>query len=576
MISTTDIGTTLAISPAQFTPTVPTSLAELLVRIDRRTGTQEGMLHAVAARFVEYVGLTGEAVSIEMLHDQKESFISHLKAGKYKTSSVKSYRNYLNILLRRAHEAGWVRPKKVLPSEWQVIADVMPRRAQRSILSFAVRIGRGPGTLCEDDLAAWRQERVKAGRSLKDAEGDCSRFRTAIARTGLSSQLPLIRPRNKHYGVALADMHPDLRQEVEELMDWKVSEFQLDRPFGARIRPISAKRLTNLFCRITGFVQKIAHKPEVTSLSDLISRDHIAGFATWGRNTRKMKGQSLSSGLGMVYAALRHNPRYKALDLSWFKSIIDQMPHESQSTIDQRKAKKYISYQEAEQIPGRIRAQRMKTKAPNPRTLALHARNELLMLWLLILAWRQRNIRDCRVTGDNPNLFEAPISPFSMATRPSWVAEQERASPGTSFWQIHFDPSETKTKNEVNAFLPSELVPLLEEYLSIHRPVLVGKSDPGTLFVSSTGRPMKVGQMRSLVTKLASAHAGVPVTPHLYRDIVAYEWLKTHPEDYLTVSKLLWHRNLNTTLRIYGRRFDESTGVARMDDWRSSRSKKAA
>jgi integrase len=165
-----------------------------------------------------------------------------------------------------------------------------------------------------------------------------------------------------------------------------------------------------------------------------------------------------------------------------------------------------------------------------------------------------------------------------MATRPSWVADQERAPPGTSFWQIHFDPSETKTKNEVNAFLPSELIPLLEEYLSIHRPVLVGKSDPGTLFVSSTGRPMKVGQVRSLVTKLASAHARRTChTSSVPRHrIVAYEWLRTHPEDFLTVSKLLWHRNLNTTLRIYGSRFDESTGVARMDDWRSSRSKKAA
>jgi integrase len=576
MNSITDIGTTLATSASQFTPTVPTNLTELLLLIDRKTGTQEGMLHAVAARFLEYVGLNGEAASIEMLHDQKESFIAYLKAGKYKPSSVRSYRNYLNILLRRAGEAGWVRPQNVLPPKWQIIADVMPRRAQRSILSFAVRIGRDPETLCEDDLAAWRQERVKAGRSLKDAEGDCSRFRTAIARTGLSAQLPLIKPRNKHYGVALADMHPDLRQEVGELVDWKVSDFQLDRPSGARIRPISAKLLTNLFCRITGYVQNITNNPEITSLSNLINRDHIAGFATWGRNTRKMKGRSLSSGLAMIYAALRHHPRYKALDLTWFESIIDQMPIESQSTIDQRKAKKYISYAEAEQIPGRIRAQRMKAKAPTPRTLAIHARNELLMLWLLILAWRQKNVRECRVAGDNPNLSKAPISPFSMATRPSWVAEQERSSPGKSYWQIRFDPSETKTKNEVNAFLPSELVPLLEEYLSIHRPVLVGKSDPGTLFVSSTGRPMKVGQMRSLVTKLASAHAGVPVTPHLYRDIVAYEWLRTHPEDFLTISKLLWHRNLNTTLKIYGRRFDESTGIARMDDWRSSRSKKAA
>jgi integrase len=199
------------------------------------------------------------------------------------------------------------------------------------------------------------------------------------------------------------------------------------------------------------------------------------------------------------------------------------------------------------------------------------------MLLLVILPWRQRNIRDCRVIGGEPNLFKAPISPFSMATRSSWVNEQCRISPGASYWQIRFAPHETKTKNEVNAYLPSELVPILEEYLSIHRPQLVSKSDdPGTLMVNDAGRHMSACQLRNLVKKLASTHAGVPVTPHLYRDIVAFEWLQSHPEDFLTISKLLWHRNISTTLKIYGNRFDESTGVARMDDWRTNRAKQAA
>lgn len=575
-MNVSEVGTTLAAPAAEITSAIPSNLSELLLLIDRKAGPQEAMLHAVAARFLEYIGLTGEAVSIEMMHDRKEAFIARLKAGKYKDTSVKSYRNYLNILLRKADEAGWIRPLIVLPAEWQAIADVVTRKAHKSIISFAVRIGRTPETLSEDDLAAWRQERVQAGRSLKDAEGECSRLRTAVVRMGLSARMPLIKPRDKRYGVALSDMNPDLRREVEDLVEWKVSDFQLDRPSKARIRPISALNLVNFIGRITGYVQTIARQPEVTKLQDLVTRNHIAGFATWARNVRKLKGQTLSSGLGMVYAALRHNPRYKNLDLSWFDGIIDQMPFESQVGIDQRKAKKYISYSEAEQIPNRIRAQRLKSKAPKPRMSALRARNELLMLWLVIFAWRQRNIRDCRIGGDKPNLFKAPIGPFSMSTQPSWVAEKNLALPGTSFWQIHFDPSETKTKNEVNVFLPAELVPVLEEYLAIHRPVLVGKSDPETLFVSSSGQPMHVNQMISLVTKLASEHTGVRVTPHLYRDIVAYEWLRVHPEDYLTVSKLLWHRNLNTTLKIYGRRFDESTGVARMDDWRASRSKKAA
>jgi site-specific recombinase XerD len=126
-------------------------------------------------------------------------------------------------------------------------------------------------------------------------------------------------------------------------------------------------------------------------------------------------------------------------------------------------------------------------------------------------------------------------------------------------------------------FLPAEIVPLLHEYLEKHRPVLVQEHVAvDTLFVSETGKRMTITQIRNLVKSLASRYAGVPTTPHIYRDIVAFEWLKCHPEDFLTVSKLLWHRNVNTTIRIYGHRFDESTGAARMENWRADRLKKAS
>jgi hypothetical protein len=159
MNSPIDSGITIA---SAVPPTVPASLADLLLLVNRKNGTQEGMLHAVAARFLEYVGLTAERVSIEMLLDQKEAFVAHLKAGKYKASSVRSYRNYLNILLHRADGAGWVRPEYVLPPEWQAIAGILPQRFLNTFGRFAVRIGKHPATLCENDLAAWRQERVNS------------------------------------------------------------------------------------------------------------------------------------------------------------------------------------------------------------------------------------------------------------------------------------------------------------------------------------------------------------------------------------------------------------------------------
>jgi site-specific recombinase XerD len=121
------------------------------------------------------------------------------------------------------------------------------------------------------------------------------------------------------------------------------------------------------------------------------------------------------------------------------------------------------------------------------------------------------------------------------------------------------------------------LIQLLEEYLRDHRPVLVGdREDPMTLFITHGGEAFSREQLGDLVKGLAAAHAGRPTTPHLFRDIVAFEWLTSHPEDYLTLSKVLWHRNIQTTIRKYGRRFDESTGAARMDDWRSARLRVAA
>jgi len=65
------------------------------------------------------------------------------------------------------------------------------------------------------------------------------------------------------------------------------------------------------------------------------------------------------------------------------------------------------------------------------------------------------------------------------------------------------------------------------------------------------------------------------VTPHLFRDIVAYTWLKAHSEDFLTLSKMLWHSNIKTTIDTYGGRFNESSGVCAMESWLDERETKS-
>lgn len=74
-----------------------------------------------------------------------------------------------------------------------------------------------------------------------------------------------------------------------------------------------------------------------------------------------------------------------------------------------------------------------------------------------------------------------------------------------------------------------------------------------------------LSQLRVLVSKLTLRYGGRIVTPHLYRDIFAFMWLEKFPEDYFSLSKLLWHRKINMTLERYGARCNESTALCRME-----------
>jgi hypothetical protein len=178
------------------------------------------------------------------------------------------------------------------------------------------------------------------------------------------------------------------------------------------------------------------------------------------------------------------------------------------------------------------------------------------------MVWRQLNIRKCRLGS---NLFKDTISPFASMVVPRWVKEKIKINPREKFWQYHFREKETKTAHEVRSVLPRRLVPLLEEFLEQHRPILLQGPDPGTLFMNKKNGPLTAGEVGSLVGELTLKYGKKRVTPHRFRDAFAYWWLDQHPEDYLTVSKKLWHRNIQTTIRNYGCKFDEAQADCRVE-----------
>jgi integrase len=541
------------------------------------------MLRTTVGHICDCLNVPFDQLTIDTLVGVIPRFTTYLEGRRHKRNAIRSYRNYANMLLRKAKELGWTPQHPEVPEAWEpVIAAVAKISGARGIVSYAINMGKTPGTLTDDDLNSWGQMMLIQKRDYQYIRALQYKFRKELFRAGLADRLPGIFENWKSatsYFVPLKSFPPQLRQEVLAVLKWKQDLYVKGRPAKARLRPISARNLESAFTRLYGFLvnilpdlPEVAIKVDTTSiqtLPELVTPDSVSTFIDWWINVRQLKGRSLVVKLGTICAALKEHPNYKDKNFAWLDELIQGIPFEPESRRRERKERKYLPYDIVADIPRRIHETQTEAATRGAKELAQAVHDELLMKWLTVLPWRQRNIRECRIglKSKGANLFKAEIEQWDNIKKPKWVEEKSETNPREQFWQYHFREDETKNGHEVRSILPRRLVPLLEEYLEHHRPHLVNANDPGTLFVNKKGNPLTDGRLDALVSNLTLRHAGKRVTPHIFRDIWAFWWLASHPEDYLTVSKKLWHRNIQTTLRIYGCKFDEAQADCRVEDY---------
>jgi hypothetical protein len=88
--------------------------------------------------------------------EKSKPALEQLRSGAYKPSSIRSYSNYVSALLNVATKSGWVAPLFEVSKEWRNVWDVADAPSSRQIIRFAVKLGKKPNSLSEDDLTAWR------------------------------------------------------------------------------------------------------------------------------------------------------------------------------------------------------------------------------------------------------------------------------------------------------------------------------------------------------------------------------------------------------------------------------------
>jgi hypothetical protein len=550
--------------------TPPTTLKELLDIIAARGDKNLAMLRTTAVRLSEFMDKSIGDLSIDVLVDVRSSFSNYLKQRRYKPNSIRAYRQNTQRLVHWAEQLGWASGKQSVEQAWVPLLDALAGnpRAYTAVIFHAIQNRRLPSEFSVSDLDDWGESMLKAGRQYRTVRTGKWSFRKAIANASLNRFLPKLEPapRQSAYRVPAADLPEPLRSEVRELLVWKQARFAKGRPQRTRHRPASAKRLEGNICRLFGFARNIGNFSDVTSLKSLFTEDIVSAFVEWGLNERGLTRSTLRH-LSLIYGALRHHPKYKDQDYRWFGILLDEIPEDDPSVLQEKKARKSAPYGDLCKIPAMIRADRMRLSRHDVKTSRL-AHDELLMLWLTTLPWRQRNLRECRL-GDptTANLFLAPLPNLIHVAKPKWVEEALASDPNKAFWQFYFREDETKVGQTVRGILPRRLIPLLEEYLADHRPRLVAKEDPGTLFVNEDGCAIDYQIMTYHISELVLKHIGRRTTPHLFRDAFSYAYLEAHPEDFLTLSKILFHKSIRYTLSVYGKNFDESNGARRVDEW---------
>ncbi|MDU8914210.1 site-specific integrase, partial [Aestuariicoccus sp. MJ-SS9] len=115
---------------------------------------------------------------------------------------------------------------------------------------------------------------------------------------------------------------------------------------------------------------------------------------------------------------------------------------------------------------------------------------------------------------------------------------------------VHLSDDDTKSHRALDLELPPETIRLMDLFLAEHRAVLPGSDGP-YLFPGQDGGPRSYSAMRDALSRTLLKHAGIRMSPHIFRHVIAKIVVERQPELALDLSRRLGHSSINTTYQAY-------------------------
>ena len=221
-----------------------------------------------------------------------------------------------------------------------------------------------------------------------------------------------------------------------------------------------------------------------------------------------------------------------------------------------------------------------KARATRLTRIAVLGQQDLIIDWLITLVWRNENLVGLRLEDiieegelKPKNLLHIPAGEVAGADLDDWVIDLQKTAPETLVWMVDFTPEETKADRAVRAVVPRLLGAKLDAFVApgSYRDILLAGNKCGYLLVNQWGNRLQPQQLEEAVEEATALYAGRAINPHLFRDIYSLAFLKAHNGDFLTLSKILWHKNHMVTIMEYAWMYDESVGATFAGKWSEQR-----
>jgi hypothetical protein len=308
---------------------------------------------------------------------------------------------------------------------------------------------------------------------------------------------------------------------------------------GRRIRETTFATYVTCLETFFGYLLNIcAHQPEWQDLFDV---GYLNDFVTW-HGERMGHGDVSAHGWHTVIGAAaiaKVSQSLHADEVLAFSRTVVRPP-----VLHRKRLHHWVSLKELDTIANACVAEGRRpylshdtVRSPGVRGATRFQRG-LMLKFLTRIPMRSRNLREMRL---GKNLFQDRAGHWHLEFRGTELKVGKRAGRTNEYL---FDLTQYCPPDH------DDLLPALEEFLTVYRPRIPNTTAHGPVFMTQLGTPYDVGTLRVELATIVARYTGQRFHPHIIRSIWGSEYLDEHPGDFATVAEMLGN-TVDVVLKTY-------------------------